>query len=511
MNLFTNEMKRNPNQPRRFASALLIATAITSVGTFASTVSAQSAWTETEKLLASDGDSLDSFSYDVALNGMYSLIGAPGESNSEGAAYLYNINTGAELRKFKSSSHEREYFGKSVALNDKLVLIGAQQSSGAFMYSGAAYLFDLHTGQQLHKFTANDPAERALFGNEVALHGNHAIISAYGADNYAGAVYIFDLNTGQQLNKLTANDASINDQFGNVIAVDGDQILIGAPGADDQGTYAGAVYLFDLNTKQQLTRVTAPDGHEYHGFGSAVALEGNRALIGAYLDSDSEQGAGAAYLFDLDDGNQIFKLTANNGIRGAFFGKAVDFEGDTAIIGANFDRERGSYAGAAFIFDLKTGTQRQKMHPSDVGDNDGKQFGGNVAIQGNQLVIGAFADSENGIHTGSAYIFSINEFTVTPNPMIAGQNATFDATSLNPNQTAYLIYSTDGLGKKYIPLLDVTIDLLNPQMAGKARKADANGQADWTLPIPARQNGLDLWLQVVQRQHVTNYVETRID
>ncbi len=512
MKLFTNQVNRNANQPRCFASTLLFATAaITSVATLTASVLAEPVWTETEKLLASDGQSLDGFSTDIAIDDDYALVGAPGKDVALGAAYLYDINTGVELYKFNSPSGKREYFGTSVALQNNFALIGAQQASGDFDYSGAAYLFDTQTGQELRKFAAADPTERAYFGHDVAIQGNLAIISALGADNFAGAVYIFDLTTGQQLAKLTAHDRQADDNFGDAIAADGDLLLVGAAGVSDKGLSAGAAYLFDLTNGKQISKIMPNDGQAHDLFGASVALQGNRALIGAFLDDDNDQDAGSAYLFDLDTGDQVHKLQANNVSRVAFFGIAVAFQGNTALIGASLDDALGSYVGAAYIFDLSTGNQIQKMHPSDVNDKDGRNFGSAVAIHGSHLVVGAVADSANGVRAGSAYIFALNDLAVTPDPMIAGQNATFDANSLNPNQNAYLIYSTAGLGKKYIPLLDVTIDLLKPQMAGKARKADANGQVSWNLPIPAQQRGTNVWLQVVQRQHVTSYVETTID
>ena len=69
----------------------------------------------------------------------------------------------------------------------------------------------------------------------------------------AGAAYLFHRNQGGedqwgQIKKLTASDAEAGDLFGIAVAVEGDTALVGAY-LDDVGANAdqGSVYAFEFN------------------------------------------------------------------------------------------------------------------------------------------------------------------------------------------------------------------------------------------------------------------------
>ncbi|MED6334909.1 MAG: FG-GAP repeat protein, partial [Planctomycetota bacterium] len=70
--------------------------------------------------------------------------------------------------------------------------------------------------------------------------------------------------------KLLASDGVQSGNFGRSVAISGDTALIGARD-DDNGLYAGAAYVFDLTTGQQVAKLLAEDGEEFDHFGDAVA------------------------------------------------------------------------------------------------------------------------------------------------------------------------------------------------------------------------------------------------
>ena len=128
--------------------------------------------------------------------------------------------------------------------------------------SGSAYLFDVATGQQLHKLTANDAAAVDRFGVSVGISGGTAIVGARADDdagNSSGSAYLFDVATGQQTHKLTADDAAELDFFGNSVSIGGGIAIVGAQGDDDGGDSSGSVYLFDVATGQQIHKLAAAD------------------------------------------------------------------------------------------------------------------------------------------------------------------------------------------------------------------------------------------------------------
>jgi hypothetical protein len=72
----------------------------------------------------------------------------------------------------------------------------------------------------------------------VAVHGNLALVGASIGDAAAisnsGSAYLFDLTTGQQIRKITANDAAIGDQFGATVALNDLYAVIGSPNANER-------------------------------------------------------------------------------------------------------------------------------------------------------------------------------------------------------------------------------------------------------------------------------------
>ena len=74
------------------------------------------------------------------------------------------------------------------------------------------------------------------------------------------------------------------------------------------------------------------------GFGISAAVSGDTAIIGAYIDDDAGTDAGAAYIFQRDQGGagnwgQVIKLAASDGEADDRFGISVAVSGDTVVVG----------------------------------------------------------------------------------------------------------------------------------------------------------------------------------
>jgi MYXO-CTERM domain-containing protein len=252
------------------------------------------------KLTAPDGTALDRFGAAVAISGNDALIGAWAADNasgvSTGAAYLFAADTGALLQKLTPpDGAAQDSFGGAVAIGGGRALIGAIHDDDNGTSSGSAYLFDTGTGSLLHKLTAPDGAEWDYFGYSVALSGSYALVGAAQDDDdgdMSGSAYLFDVTSGNLLHKLTAPDGAEDDFFGGSVAIDGADALIGATGHDK-----GSAYLFDALTGDLLQKLTASDTGSNNAFGSSVSLGGDQALIGAQWDRDNGFNSGAAYLF----------------------------------------------------------------------------------------------------------------------------------------------------------------------------------------------------------------------
>lgn len=264
------------------------------------------------------------------------------------------------------------------------------------------------------KLTANDGAANDWFGYATSISGNAALVGAYWDDDAgeaSGAAYVFRLANGQwtQEAKLTAGDPAAKEQFGYTVSIDGDIAIVGANQDGEKGQFAGAAYVFKHSggTWTQTAKLIASDGKADVYFGESVALSGNVAVVGAPYDDEKGGYAGAAYVFENSGGTwtQTAKLTAGDAEGGEEFGHNVAISGEDIVVGASWDDEKAFGAGAAYIFTRNGSnwTQATKLLANDGELND--HFGGVVAISGDHAVIGSGGDDDKGETAGAAYIF----------------------------------------------------------------------------------------------------------
>ena len=216
-----------------------------------------------------------------------------------------------------------------------------------------------------------------------------------------GAVFVFEYD-GALWNPtatLTASDSAEFLGFGDAVALEGDRALIGAPGGLAGGTRAGAAYVFERSGSvwTETAKLTPWDGEALDGFGLSVSLSGDLALIGS-LTADG----GAAYVYDRAAGwAEVAKLVPSDPEPDDSFGGDVAILGNTAVIGDRGDDERGKSAGAAYVFerDGSTWTQATKLLAGDGAAS--QNFGSSVAIEAGRIVVGAGGPDA----FGSAYAF----------------------------------------------------------------------------------------------------------
>jgi hypothetical protein len=153
--------------------------------------------------------------------------------------------------------------------------------------------------------------------------------------------------------RLTSPDPRIDEWFGYSVAVDGDRIVVGAPFRTGKVEYAGAVFVFESDGKGGWidTKLTASDGSNGGQFGMSVAVDGDRIAVGAPFDVEGAQGGqGSVYVFDRgDDGHWLeTKLTASDGGGGDVFGSSVAVDGDRVVVGAGGQNDD---TGAVYVFE----------------------------------------------------------------------------------------------------------------------------------------------------------------
>ena len=364
--------------------------------------------TDFRKLLPADPNAFNDFGNSVALSGNLAIVGAPRHAHNffqAGAAYLFDTTTGQQVRELlPTGGTEYNAAGYSVDMSGNVALVGAYLDQHAGSQSGAAFLFDVTTGQQLFKLTASNAAPNHSFGMSVSVSGQTAVVGSA----LANQVYVFDVATGTEHFRLTADDgAGGGPFFGSSVGVSGNIAIVGAPFDNYAGTESGSAYLFDTLTGQQLFKLKASDAEAGDRLGDSVAIHGNFAIVSATFDNTAAgNDAGSAYLFDVTTGQQLRKLTASDAHAVQLFGDSVDISGDRAIVGATRHTHAGIGAGSAYVFDLATGAQINKLIASDAAAGD--LFGNAVAITGSVAVVGAFRDTNlGGTQAGAAYQFAI--------------------------------------------------------------------------------------------------------
>ena len=362
------------------------------------------------KLLPNDGAAGDYFASSVGISGETAIVGAYSNDDNgdfSGSAYLFDTATGEQIAKLlPDDGAEGDFFGISVAVSGATAIVGAYTNDDNGTNSGAAYLFDATTGAQIAKLLPNDGATDDFFGISVAISGTTAIVGADGVDDngsVSGAAYLFDTTTGQQIAKLLPDDGAAYDHFGISVAISGATAIVGANQDDDNGDFSGSAYLFDTATGRQIFKLLPDDGAAFDWFGVSVAISGATCIVGARNHDDNGTNSGAAYLFEATSGRPIAKLLANDGAAFDWFGQSVAVSGATAIVGALFDGDNGTESGSAYLFDATTGAQIAKLLADD--GTGGDQFGWSVAISGATAIGGAWTDDDNGIASGSAYLF----------------------------------------------------------------------------------------------------------
>jgi hypothetical protein len=204
------------------------------------------AWSQQQKLLASDAAAYDEFGLSVSLSGDTALIGAPKNdaASTPGSAYVF-IRTGMtwsqQQKLVASDGTAPDYFGCSVYVDGDSALVGSFWGDGMQTDSGSAYVFSRSgaTWTQQAKVFASDGGGYEEFGYSVALSGEFALIGAFGDDNSKGSAYVF---TSESVNDPPVADFTWSPEN----PLEGQMILFNASNSDDpDGTLT--LYEWDWN------------------------------------------------------------------------------------------------------------------------------------------------------------------------------------------------------------------------------------------------------------------------
>ncbi|NOQ79549.1 MAG: hypothetical protein GQ546_09135 [Gammaproteobacteria bacterium] len=284
--------------------------------------------TQSTKLTASDRATFDFFGKSVAVSTDTVVVGAytddcVDDSNDCGSVYVFEkpalgwATTTEDAKLRASDGIKSDYFGRSVAISGDTIIIGANGDDDAGTDSGSAYLFEKPasgwaTSTKSIKLTASDNTTYDNFGLSVAISGDTVIVGAWSNDSIgfnSGSAYVFEKPVSgwaiaTENAKLTASDGMAYDIFGWSVAISGATIIVGTYKDDcvDDSIDCGSAYLFEKPdsgwaTATESKKLTASDGISGDNFGFSVAISGDTAIAGTYIDNGLSSGS--AYVFKV--------------------------------------------------------------------------------------------------------------------------------------------------------------------------------------------------------------------
>merc|ERR1712032_491535 len=202
----------------------------------------------------------------------------------------------------------------------------------------------------------------------------------------------------------------------------GNRLIIGSYGDDINGNLSGSVYIYEFNSAtsewELESKLVAFDGAEGGAFGVSAGINGNHAIVGAYLD-DTEFGGqriGSTYILSLDEGTwtNSTKLEHSDSLAGDGFGTSVAIDGVVAIVGAPETDLDGETSGSVYLFVEDSLTGEWEHQRKIEGTSTNARMGRYVVIRGNLMMSSAsYEDVGELTERGSVYAYEVSIPTST--------------------------------------------------------------------------------------------------
>tara|TARA_Y100000589_G_scaffold156383_2_gene148942 strand:+ start:9010 stop:10386 length:1377 start_codon:yes stop_codon:yes gene_type:complete len=299
-------------------------------------------------------------------------------------------------------------YGWSAAMDGDDIAIGAPLDNVIGANNGSVTVIN---GSDVQVLSPANTGAFDYFGYSVDISGDVLIAGStiHPIATREGAAYIYRRDadgTWIEEAMLVAPDGMYQDSFGCAVAIDGDTAVVGAFLADTEGTSSGSAYVFTYDGTAWSVQQQLDADQATVKFGASVDIAGDTILVGSPRDNVDGISAGGAYVFGLDGGawTQQARLVGSTTVAYDYFGYAVelDDDGSQAVIGAIFSDVAAPNAGAAYVFEADGSgwSEVEQLVPS--GAEAWQKFGSSVSIDGNRAVIGAYGYPDSA---GHGYIY----------------------------------------------------------------------------------------------------------
>ncbi len=374
-------------------------------------------------LEAGDLVNLDEFGfaishYDDPDFGNRIAIGTRGQNSDAGAVYIfeddnYDDNWNQLQKLTGSNTLAGDKFGRSVAVADGRYVVGAHLNDMNGSDSGAAYIFDETTETFLLQDTDNDADDR--FGLAVDATEYRVMVSAPYEENGGtdrGKLYEFSLYNGVKIDEIGPSDPENDARFGYSLTYpDPTTLVVGAPFKDEGAPDAGAAYVFfkDFSGWDEQVKIVPDDLGASDNFGFSVDAYQNTLVIGAPGQDGEENQAGAAYVYERFDGEWFLKqkFTPPVATLNGNFGYDVAVHQNTLVIGERNAKvtNSGTNVGAVWVYTQNNDTWEAIPRVLDNNPNNYRNFGHAVHVLKDTIMVGAPNNDQNGTDRGRVFAF----------------------------------------------------------------------------------------------------------
>ncbi|MBU1908968.1 MAG: FG-GAP repeat protein, partial [Verrucomicrobia bacterium] len=360
----------------------------------------RSGMTWTEQAALSDGGQYSQYGEAVDIQGDYAIVGARLGTNAAGvdtgAAYVYKRTAGIwtpEAMLNPSDGVSGDWFGHAVAIDDPYAIVGAD---GRGTFAGGSYIFKRVGTLWTEDAILNNPeiAGADFFGLAVDISGARALV---GTRHGTQGAYVYDqVDTNWVLQTDLQDIYQRADVYGQDVALTDPYAVVGG------GEHAILWKRAGTNWLKQIYVGSSDDNWNLSG--TRFGLHRWNILTGHNSDSEAGDSAGAAWMLPIQDRNRQSELIPTNmGLK--FIGSGVAVDGERALVGADGGSVPQDWGyGGVFVHTDQYWLTYTQLIPGD--DTNGMDFGSSVALAGDYAAVGATdATNATGDKVGAAYVY----------------------------------------------------------------------------------------------------------
>jgi len=126
----------------------------------------------------------------VAVAGDRVVLGDRDANDSNGGAWLYNVDGTLVKELDRQDSASNSFFGWDVGITDEKVFVGAPMDSETL---GNVFVYSAATGDFIEKIASPDGVAGSLFGSCMDFSDNSDVIGAAGENSFTGAAYVMNI------------------------------------------------------------------------------------------------------------------------------------------------------------------------------------------------------------------------------------------------------------------------------------------------------------------------------